>query len=482
MTSTELDARSKARRSRTSSQPNTQLPTTHPTSPPPPLPTSPSSATSTASALSPTAAAYASSVDPLRSLIVFVVGAPGSGKTTQCAALAQQFDCHHIVFEEYVKQAHTVRAHQVGVQAALARTSHCRPLPLLRLPTARLRRPPHSCQASNRRYRPLRSPLSSRSTTSVASSSSSKQPLPSVLRSRLLYQAMQYLSVQQPLFRFLVDGYLDSEDDWNEWAALVSKRKAERDEATLGQDGKRGSHAASAVVIGFLPPIILRLVCSESVGQLRWRRALLLQRDQLTSTAALPSSAEVKARSMRYSLRTRPMIYRLGMVAEELMARKGDGAQGDAEDDEDEEADDDDLTAMDGMIVKRVDAEGPIEQCYSDMQQLMEQIVRNTRDDDWTRITGYNSEDEDGRSNQQSRISNHRSHNHIHLVVDTTQAEQQTASELLEVPAEAVEESPSPDAVNWEEDPDEAKEREEPRTGREGSVRALRAHAATHRG
>ena len=458
MTSTELDARSKAVAAALA---RNQTPSSPPPIPPrpSPLPTSPSSATSTASALSPTAAAYASSVDPLRSLIVFVVGAPGSGKTTQCAALAQQFDCHHIVFEEYVKQA----IQYAHTKSASKLRSHAHP-------TAAPAAAPAtngSAASSTSLVSGFQPSLSSsqistlvRSTTSVASSSSSKQPLPSVLRSRLLYQAMQYLSVQQPLFRFLVDGYLDSEDDWNEWAALVSKRKAERDEATLGQDGKRGSHAASAVVIGFLPPIILRLVCSESVGQLRWRRALLLQRDQLTSTAALPSSAEVKARSMRYSLRTRPMIYRLGMVAEELMARKGDGAQGDAEDDEDEEADDDDLTAMDGMIVKRVDAEGPIEQCYSDMQQLMEQIVRNTRDDDWTRITGYNSEDEDDAATNKAASATTAATT-TSTSSSTLPAEQQTASELLEVPAEAVEESPSPDAVNWEEDPDEAKEREE---------------------
>ena len=430
--------------------------------PPPPIPPRPASLPTSLSAPSPTAAAsYSSSVDPLRSLIVFVVGAPGSGKTTQCAALAKQFDCHHIVFDEYVRQAiqyaHTKSAKQ---------RSHGQPAAS-----------DGSAAASTSLVSGFQPTLSSsqistlvRSTAS-ASSTSSKQPIPSLLRSRLLYQAMQYLSEQQPLFRFLVDGYLDSEDDWNEWAALVNKRKAEREQVTQGQDGKRGSQQTSpSMVIGFLPPIILRLVCSESVGQLRWRRAQLLQRDQLTSTAALPSSAEVKARSMRYSLRTRPMIYRLGMVAEELMARKRIEVKAEDDDEDDEDDDEDDLAAMDGMIVKRVDAEVPLEQCYSDIQELMEQIVRHTRDSDWTRITGYNSDDDE------DVIVVPFATPALAVTVATASTTTATSTSSPAVPIESavtveplvevaeeqqMEESPSPDAVNWEEDPEEAKERED---------------------
>ena len=437
-----------------------------PTSPPiPPRPsTLPASLTSPASPASAEHTLYSSSVDPLRSLIVFVVGAPGSGKTTQCAALARQFDCHHIVFDEYVKQA----IHYAHNKAAKQRTDK------QSAAAAALNGTAASSASLVSGFQPS---LSSsqvstlvRATTS-ASSTSSKQPIPSLLRSRLLYQAMQYLSVQQPLFRFLVDGYLDSEDDWNEWAALVQKRKAERDEATQGQDGKLGSQKTSSVTIGFLPPIILRLVCSESVGQLRWRRALLLQKDQLTSsTATLPSSGEVKARSMRYSLRTRPMIYRLGMVAEELMARKSAEvkAQADRVDEEEDDEDEDDLAAMDGMIVKRVDAEVPLEQCYSDLQQLMEQIVRNTRDDDWTRITGYDSDEEEDAMPAEAPA--------IAVSIATTTTTTATSTSTPAVPIESavtiepqvevaeeqhIEESPSPDAVNWEEDPEEEKERED---------------------
>ena len=456
MTSSESNAREKAVAAALARQ---QFPSTPPIPPrPSTLPSSLTSPTSPSSAVSPASAtSYSTSVDPLRSLIVFVVGAPGSGKTTQCAALAQQFDCHHIVFDDYLKQA----IHYAHSKSAKQRSS-----------------PVSTTASSTALVSGFQPSLSSsqistlvRSTTS-SSSSSSKQPIPALLRSRLLYQAMQYLSVQQPLFRFLVDGYLDSEDDWNEWAALVTKRKAEREQALQGQDGKRGSQ--QSMVIGFLPPIILRLVCSESVGQLRWRRALLLQRDQLAVTAALPSSAEVKARSMRYSLRTRPMIYRLGMVAEELVARKSSDVQvkTDAVNEEDEEQDEDDLAAMDGMIVKRVDAEVPLEQCYSDLQQLMEQIVRNTRDDDWTRITGYNSEDDEDVAADSTTLD---------ITVATPSTTTATSTSTPAVPIETattiepvvvvaeeqqLEESPSPDTVNWEEDPEEeqahaAREREE---------------------
>ena len=444
---------------------------------PPPIPLRPSalpatlaSPSSPTSALSPTssaAPAYASSVDPLRSLIVFVVGAPGSGKTSQCAALAQQFDCHHIVFDEYLRQAiayaHTKAA---SSSSSFKQRSHT--------PTTTAAAGASSVLVSGFQPSLSSSQLSTLARSTASSTSvSSKQPIPSLLRSRLLYQCMQYLSAQRPLFRFLVDGYLDSEDDWNEWAALVSKRKAERDEALQGVDGKRGSErsASSSVHIGFLPPIVLRLVCSESVGQLRWRRAMLLQRDQLASTTALPSAAEVKARSMRYSLRTRPMIYRLGMVAEELVLRKSinEKGLGGSEDDGEETDEDDDLAAMDGMIVKRVDAEVPLEQCAADLHALMEQIVRNTRDDDWTRITGYNSDDDEDDAAADTAAP-------LAVTVATASSTTGTSTSTPGAPLESavtvqpvvevaeeqqLEESPSPDTVNWEEDPEEAREREE---------------------
>ena len=461
MTSTASNARAQAVAAALARNPS---PTSH--SQPDNLPMSPTAAVSPTSAAA--TAFYSSSVDPLRSLIVFVVGAPGSGKTVQCTSLARQYDCHHIVFEDYVKQA----IHYAQTKASKQR-SHA---------TAATNG--SSSTASNSLVSGFQPSLSSsqlstllRSTTSVSSTSSSKQPLPSLLRSRLLYQAMQYLSVQQPLFRFLVDGYLDSEDDWNEWAALVAKRKSERESAQLGADGKRGSQSSSSITIGFLPPIILRLVCSESVGQLRWRRALLLQRDQLGAAgggsavvAPLPSSAEVKARSMRYSLRTRPMIYRLGMVAEEVMARKTTSSAADstatdsgAEDEDDEE---DDLTAMDGMIVKRVDAEVPLDQCYSDMTKLMDEILQHTKDDDWTRLSGYDSNDEYDEPTAPTAAVDATTATATTTPSTTATITPDTSASLatLTVPAatiaaeESVEESPSPQAVNWADDPDSAEE------------------------
>ena len=333
-------------------------------------PTSPSSSAS-------------SSTDPLRSLIIFVVGAPGCGKSTQCAALASNLSFHHVQFDHFLRQAIRYADDKAKKRSSTTSSS--------------------SSRASSSTFVPS---LSSSQLSTLLRAHQTKQPIPSSIRARLLYSAMQQLSHTAPLFRFLVDGYLDSEDDWNEWAALVRKRQSERLPHPAPSTSS-STPTSSTTPITFLPPIIIRLVCSESVGQLRWRRQLLLHTDSTTSPTTSPTTstnkpstsssttaiADVKARSMKYSLRTRPLIYRLGMVAEEKAWH--DAEEGDEEGEEEGE-DEDALAVMDGMIVKRVDAEGPIDACYADMEALVRAIIAHTQDDDWTRITGYDTDEEEG--------------------------------------------------------------------------------------
>ena len=303
---------------------------------------------------------------PLRSLIIFVVGAPGAGKTTQCAALASQHRFHHVQFDDFLRQSLAYAELKVNKQQK---------------------------KVAGRRSSTFVPALSSAYLTTLTRHYQSKQTIPSAIRCRVLYSAMQFLSEREPLFRFLVDGYLESEDDWNEWAQLVKKRQAERDE-------KAGAATVSA--IGFLPPIIIRLVCSESVGQLRWRRQLLSHTDTSqpqSPSSATPTAADIKARSMKYSLRTRPMIYRLGLVNQQrrqmgLREEKSD-EKGDPDDASDEDDDPDQLAVISGMVIKRVDAEVPADVCYEDMELLVAQIIELTQDQDWTRLTGYETEEDD---------------------------------------------------------------------------------------
>ena len=417
------------------------------------------SPTSTSSNSSP----FSSSTDPLRSLILFVVGAPGAGKTTQCAALASSLSFHHVQFDDFFHQA--LRHAEDKARTKRASTTSAAPS------ASSSARSSLSSSASG--FVPT---LSSSQLSSLLRSHQTKQPIPSSIRARLLYSAMQHLSHSSPLFRFLVDGYLDSEDDWNEWASLVKKRQAEGNVPSLSTSSS----------ITFLPPIIIRLVCSESVGQLRWRRQQLLDHDHLTANPH-SSTSDVKARSMKYSLRTRPLIYRLGMVAEEK-------AWHDAAGDDDDEDDPDALATMDGMIVKRVDAEGTIDACYQDMEGLVKAIIAHTQDDDWTRITGYDSDqgEEDAvagvplaagaKSVLSSAAAAATSSATSGLTIrppestpvpalatptlptipSTLPPPATTTTTSLEAPPSPLPaEADSPGAINWQEDPQEAREREE---------------------
>ena len=394
-----------------------------------------------------------SSTDPLRSLMIFVVGAPGAGKTTQCAALAAAHSFHHVVFDDFLRLS---LAYATDKQSKRKSASASSPVPSF-IPA-----------------------LSSSQLSALTRAHTSKQTIPSAIRARILYSAMQSLSAAAPLFRYLVDGYLDSEDDWNEWAALIAKRQEERDD--------KGAPSVAAA-IGFLPPIIIRLVCSESVGQLRWRRQQLLATKGSAAAASAPSASEVKSRSMRYSLRTRPMIYRLGMVSAETQQRKahvkafdkaGDAKEGDeGEEEEDDESDDDDpdkLAVIHGMIVKRVDAEVPVEACYADMEALVRSIIQHTLEADWTRITGYETDDEvndaavaeppallaattpaftvvEGTPNLTSTATTS-----TLSVPVLSSAGATSSSSNLPVPVPVSPESDSPAGVNWQEDPAEAEE------------------------
>ena len=409
---------------------------------PPPSALSPSSAVSPRSPpMSPSAA---TSTDPLRSLIIFVVGAPGAGKTTQCAALASLHSFHHVQFDDFLRQSLVYADTKVNKKPQ---------------------------KRSSRRSSTFVPSLSTSHLQTLTRHHQSKQILPSSIRCRILYSAMQYLSEREPLFRFLVDGYLESEEDWNEWAALVKKRQAEK-EAKAGAGGLSPSST-----IGFLPPIIIRLVCSESIGQLRWRKQLLAGHDAAPTSpsSGAPTASDVKARSMKYSLKTRPMIYRLGLVTQEQKRRRGGEEKGDREDDEGSDSEDDDpdhLAVMAGMVIKRVDAEVDIAGCYADMEALVQQILDLTQDKDWTRLTGYES-DEDERVAPLLTAASTRANPVVTVrpvstavpsvnssVVSTPALTVSTASTLAPPAAAAEPDTDSPREINWQEDPTEASERE----------------------